>query len=187
MFTGYGTERRRVAMLGSEARRFVPLALELIDRGLSVTMVNGPEDLTAAPVTCVIIAERFHPGMDWPQWWARAAGASAVMTQLLPHMATPSTALLLAYSRSSDPAERGDVRAAMDYVVGGLETEAATFNGIDFTANAVEIPPSSDHKLLEIRLRHFVSRRTSVDSGIVLPVEVLYEQSVTQALSSVIL
>jgi hypothetical protein len=181
--SGYETDRRRIAILGSEARRLAPIALDLIDGGLSVTMVDSPVGLAGTAINCAIVAARFDVGMDVPQWWAHASGDSVGLAAL-PHMATPSMVLLLAYSQSDDPAERRGAREAIAHVVEGLVTAAATVTGVDLAVNAIEVAQSYDETLLGIRLRHFLQGPGAVDTGIVLAGETLQRQSISDALSA---
>jgi AcrR family transcriptional regulator len=174
-----GPDRRRIAILGSEARRLAPLALDLIDGGYSVTMVDASAELTGAAINCAIVAARFDVGMDDSELWAHAFGGVAV----LPHMANPSIVLLLAYSQSDDPSARSGAREAMAHSVEELVAEAAYITGTDLAVDAIEVAPGHDATLLEIRLRHFLRGSGTVDSGIVLAGETLWRQSIGDALS----
>ncbi|MGO3884949.1 MAG: hypothetical protein ACTJHU_01510 [Mycetocola sp.] len=179
----YAAEQPHVVVVGDEAPQLHDTVAALTSRGATVsTLSSGLSD--ARPVTCAIVAARVDPEVSWEQWWEQSEATTTLLDSVIGRMATLSTAIVVAFGNSDTERERRRVRDAVSDMLSSLEGKALTLHGIDFTANAVEVPPSGDRALLATRLTQFTGVRSTLPSGLVVCLEDLRDTRLSSALTT---
>ncbi len=169
----------RVAVIGSAASRLATLTAELELAG-ALAAPDAPDHT----VGMLIVAELHQEDGDWASESPRAQRVWDEVTAAWPKLAAPATGLLIGFGDSRSRAARRRRRAELADLCAWFELEAASTHGVEFTMNAIELPPQADERLLQDRLLPFVRSRTTLAASVVLTIEDLEEDSIGEALTA---
>jgi hypothetical protein len=175
---------RHVVIAGDAAGELRAVSESLRLRGAIVTQLGHETGFDPTPVTTFIVATRFRAGSKWDAWWDHDARNEEAFRTVLPRLDSASNGLLVGLSDTTDRADRARIRAGIGSLLALFQSQAATERGIDFSMNAIELPPHYARDLLDRRLEEHARRRDVLANAAVIRFEDLTHQTIAQALTN---